>query len=147
MPGSSCRVRKAARPLRGIVGPAQHRQQILDVGGLEELEAAVLHEGDLAAPELDLENVAVAGGPEQHRLPAQRHVGLAAPQHLAADTLRLRLQVLDGHEPGPRSFAAARQQVLAVLARRLGHHGVGDVEHLLGGAVVLRQSDHLGPRL
>ncbi len=37
--------------------------------------------------------------------------------------------------------------MLAVLARRLGHHRIGGIENLLRGAVVLRQRDHLGARL
>src|SRR6185437_1414272 len=72
-----------------IVRPAQHAEQVLDVAGLEELQAAVLHEGNLTPPELDLEDVAVARGAEEHRLLAQRDAGLAALEHFAADTLRL----------------------------------------------------------
>ena len=60
-----------------IVGPAQHRQQILDVRGLEELEAAVFHERDLALRELDFEHVAVRAGAEQHGLPLERNAGFA----------------------------------------------------------------------
>src|SRR6185437_3166525 len=72
-----------------IVGPAQYGEQILDVAGLEKLEAAVFHERNLSSPELDLEDVAVARGAEEHGLLAQRDAGFAALQHLAADTLRL----------------------------------------------------------
>src|SRR6185312_15488932 len=103
----------------------------------EELQAAVLHERDLTSPELDLQQVAVAGRAKEHGLLAQRHAGLAAPQYLAADTLRLRLQVLHRDETGPWSLAAGGEQMLPMLARCLAHHGVGNVEHLLGGAVVL----------
>src|SRR5439155_7199089 len=57
---------------------------------------------------------------------------------------RLRLQLVNRDEARPRALTAYRQQVLAMLSRRLGHERVGDVEHLLGGAVVLRQRDQFG---
>ena len=81
---------------------------------------------------------------EQHRLAFERHVRLAAPEHLGADVFRLRLQLVHGDDARPRALTAHRQQVLAVLPRRLGHDRVGDIEHLLGRAVVLRQRDHFG---
>jgi hypothetical protein len=45
--------------------------------GLEEFEAAIFDEGNIAPAEFDLERVAVMRGAEQHRLPAQRDAGLA----------------------------------------------------------------------
>ena len=51
---------KAGQPVARVVRPAQQRQHVLDVRGLEELEAAVLHEGNVAAGELELELRAVA---------------------------------------------------------------------------------------
>src|SRR5256886_11744216 len=74
----------------------------------------------------------------------ERHVRLAAPEHLLAHVLRLRLQLVHRDDARPRALTAYRQQVLAMLPRRLGHDRVGDVEHLLGRAVVLRQRDHFG---
>ena len=38
-----------------VFGPAQHAQQVLHMRRLEELEPAVLHERDVAPPQLDLE--------------------------------------------------------------------------------------------
>ena len=55
-----------------VVGPAQHRKQVLDVRGLEELETAVLHERDVAAHQLELEQVAVVRGAKEHGLAPQR---------------------------------------------------------------------------
>ena len=52
----------------GVVGQAEQADQILHVGGLEEPQPAVLHVGDAAARELELEQVAVVRGPDQHRL-------------------------------------------------------------------------------
>ena len=62
---------KARHAVARILDPAQHRQQVFDVRGLEELEAAVFHERNVAPDELDLEHVAVMGAAEQHRVAAQ----------------------------------------------------------------------------
>ena len=55
-----------------VLDEAQQRQQILDVRGVEELQAAELDEGDVAAGQLDLERSAMVRGPEQDRLLLQR---------------------------------------------------------------------------
>ena len=51
-----------------VVEQPQQRQQVLHVGGLEEAQPAVLHVRHVAAGELELEQVGVPGGPEQHGL-------------------------------------------------------------------------------
>ena len=51
-----------------VLGEAQHREHVLDVRGVEELQAAELHERDVAPRQLDLERAAVVRGAEQHRL-------------------------------------------------------------------------------
>ena len=140
----NCSTRNAGELVVRIVGPAQHRQQILDVRGLEELEAAVFHERNLALRELDFEHVAVRAGAEQHRLALERNAGLARGEHARADELRLRRQIVDRHQLGARALAAHRQQVLAVLARRIRHERIGRIENALAGAEVLRQRDDLG---
>src|SRR5579864_2839777 len=83
----------------GVVRPAQHAEDVLDVARLEKLQTAVLGERKLALAELDFQDVAVARAAKQDRLPSQRHVRLAAPQDLAADVLRLRLELIDRHQP------------------------------------------------
>ncbi len=114
-----------------IVGPAQHRQQVLDVRRLEEAQAAIFDERNLAARQLDFQQVAVAAAAEQHRLALQRHVRLAPPQHFIADRLGLRGQIIHGHQPRPLARTARGQQVLAELARRIGHQRIGGIQHLL----------------
>ena len=52
----------------GVVQQPQQRHEVLDVGGLKELQAAVLHVGDVAPGELELEEVGVVRRAEQHRL-------------------------------------------------------------------------------
>ena len=59
---------KARHTVGGVFGPAQDRQHILDVRGLDKLEAAEFDEGDVAAGELDLEHGAVVRGAKEHRL-------------------------------------------------------------------------------
>ena len=60
-----------------VGGEAQHREHVLDVRRLEELQAAVLDEGDVAPRQLELERGAVLGRAEQHRLALQHEPGLA----------------------------------------------------------------------
>ena len=47
------------------------------MGGLEVAQAAVLDERDLAASQLELQQVAVVRGAHQHRLAAKIHLALA----------------------------------------------------------------------
>ncbi len=63
---------EAGDPVARILGEAQHRQHVLDVGGVEEFQAAIFDEGDVAAGELDLELGRVMGGAEEHRLRLQQ---------------------------------------------------------------------------
>jgi hypothetical protein len=68
-----------------VLGPAQQRQHVLDVGGLEELEPAVLHERDIAPRQLQLQARAVRRGAKQHRLLLEPQPFLAARQHAVDD--------------------------------------------------------------
>ena len=72
-----------------VFGEAQHRQHVLDMGGVEELQAAELDERDVAARQLDLQRPAVMRGAEQHGLRLERGAGLALLQHRLADVVRL----------------------------------------------------------
>jgi hypothetical protein len=83
-----------------VLRPAQNRQHVLDMGRLEEFEAAIFDEGNIAPAELDLEEVAVMRGAEQHRLPAQRDAGLAVVEHAVGDIPGLPRLVLDIGQEG-----------------------------------------------
>ena len=72
---------KAGHLVARVLHEAQQRQQILDVRGIEELEAAEFDEGDVAAGQLDLERAAVARRPEQHGLLFQLRAALPVLQH------------------------------------------------------------------
>ena len=51
-----------------IGGEAEHGEHVLDVRGVEKLEAAVLDERNVAPRQLELERVAVLGAAKEHRL-------------------------------------------------------------------------------
>ena len=72
-----------------ILDEAQQRQQILDVRGVEELQAAELDEGDVAAGQFQLQRSAMVRGAEQDRLLLQRGPAFAVLQHALDDVARL----------------------------------------------------------
>ena len=72
---------KAGDPVARIFRPAQERQHILDVRGLEKLQAAEFHERNVAAGQFHFERPGVMRGAEQHRLRLERDPLLAAFQH------------------------------------------------------------------
>ena len=50
---------KSGHAIARVLDEAQAREHVLDMGGLEELEAAEFHERDVAPGQLDLERAAV----------------------------------------------------------------------------------------
>ena len=52
------------------------------MGGIEEAQAAVLHVGNAAPGQLDLQQVAVVRAAKEHRLALERHPHLALSEHL-----------------------------------------------------------------
>ena len=126
-----------------VVGPAQHREQVLDVRRLQELETAVLHERYVAAHELELEHVAVVRVPEQHRLATQLDAAFARLEHALDHVVGLCLVVEHRDVARPRPGAARAAQELAELPAALGHQRVGRIEHGLAGAVVFLERDDM----
>jgi hypothetical protein len=88
-----------------VFGPAQDSEKVLDVGRLDEFEAAELHEGDVAAVQLDLQHGAVTRGAEQDRLLLERNAGLAVFENRGGDVIDLRRVIENRHQ---RRLAAAR---------------------------------------
>ena len=84
----------------GVLRPAQQAEHVLHVGGLEEAQAAVLHEGDLAPRELHLEGVAVMGRAEEHGLAPQVDACLPMGQHPLHHVVDLPGLVRHRHEIG-----------------------------------------------
>src|SRR5215216_5304540 len=68
-----------------IFDEPQQRQHVLDVGGVEELQSAILHERDVPARQFDFKWTAVAGCPEQNGLLLEDRTGLAVLQDALDD--------------------------------------------------------------
>ena len=132
-----------------VVEDAQQREEVLHVGRFEEPQAAVLHVGDVAAGELELEEVGVPRGPEQHRLVAQVDALVAVGEHRVADGGGLRGLVVAGAHERAAGARAGRHQHLArrVAGRGRGHDGVGDGDDRWRRAVVDGQRDDGGARV
>jgi len=81
-----------------VLSPAKNADQILHVRRFEKLEAAVFHERDVAAAELDFEQVGVMGSTHQDGLVVQGDPGLSMLQHPFYYMVGLRLLILRGHE-------------------------------------------------
>src|SRR5882762_2170037 len=81
-----------------ILGPTQDAHDVLHMRRFEKLEAAVFHERDVAATELDFEQVGVMGRTHQDGLVVQGDPGLSVLQHPFYYMVGLRLLILRGHE-------------------------------------------------
>ena len=104
-PGQKLQDAKRGERIPRIVRPAQHRQQVFDVRRLEELQAAVLHKRNPARAQAPLREYRC--GLRRETAPpgaCSAHVRFAPPQHLAADVLGLRGQIV-----APSPGAAARR--------------------------------------
>ena len=112
------------------------------MGRLQKAQPPVLHEGDVAAAELHLQQIAVVGGPEEHRLLAQRHAGLAPLEDAPDDVIDLGDLVRHRDQPRPLSAGAGGEQLLGVALGGQSDDGVGRVEDRLGRAVVLLERVH-----
>ena len=83
MPGSSGSKRWPGDHVAGVFGQAEKGHQVLDVGRLDELQAAVLVEGDVRPGQLGFQQHAVVRGAEQHGLTPQVDARLAMFEDLA----------------------------------------------------------------
>ena len=131
----------------GIVGPAQHREQVLDVRGLQESQSAELDVGDVGPHQLDLEPVAVVRTAKQHCLAPQQRARLAALQHTLHDIVRLLAVVQHGDEPRPCAAAARCSERLPVPAIGARDQGICRIQQRLAGTVIALQCDHGRARL
>ena len=146
------RVDDAQQALRvvGVHEDGEVGDEVADLGALVELGPADDLVGDRVAPELLLEHAALrVGAVEDGHLVRPvgplGALGLALEQllHLAGDELGLGALVVDLHDLDERALAPRGPQVLALALAVVGDHGVGRVEDLLRGAVVLLQADDL----
>ena len=131
-----------------VLRPAQDGEDVLDVAGFQELQAAELDEGDVPPGELDLELARVVRGAEQDRLVAQFHARFPVGQDALDHELDLRGLVRHHGEERP---AAARSRlvnrVLGEALAGLGDDAVAGFQDGLGRPVVLFEAHHLGRRI
>ena len=111
---------------------------------LDEPQAAVLVEGDVAAGELHLERHGVVLRAEEHGLLLEQRALLAVLEDALAEPLRLLVLVAAGDEHGPAAVRALGPQVLVAALGGLGDERVGGGEDRRRAAVVLREGDDLG---
>ena len=128
-------------PLQGqlvarVVGEAQVGEHVLDVGLLEEADAAAHHEGDAPARQLELDLHGVVVRPVEDGDLPEREALVAQLEHPLGDEGGLLLDVAAGHEPGQRPGGADAAQLLLELLEVVLDGGVGQVEDLGRGAVV-----------
>jgi hypothetical protein len=76
-------------PAARVIGQPEKSHQILDVGGFDELQTAVLVKRDVRPGQLSFQEDAVMRGPKQDGLPPQIDARLAVFENLADDVLGL----------------------------------------------------------
>src|SRR4029453_5637412 len=128
----------------GVLEDPPQRHGVLDVGRLQELQAAVFDARDVAASQLDLQEVAVVRGPEQHGLSAQRCPSLAMLEHLATDLVALLGLVETRLKGGTHGAGPLGPQGLLVAMGSEGDGGIRGVEDGLRGAIVLFETNDGG---
>ena len=87
--GQQLQQAKAGDAVARVFDEAQQRQHVLDVRGIEELQAAELDERNVAAGELDLQRAAMARTCGTAPPAASAACRLAVRQHLLDDVARL----------------------------------------------------------
>ena len=137
---------KACDPVARVLDETQQREQILDVRGVEELQAAELHEGDVAPGQLDFERGAVVRRPEEHRLLLQACADLPVFQHALDDVAGLVGLVAHAYQPRTLGRLAVRPEVLGEALCGELDYAVGGSENRLGRTVVAIERDDLGRR-
>ena len=127
-----------------VLGQAQQRQQVLDVGRFDELQAAVLDERQAVLRQLAFQQDAVMRRAEQHRLLGQRNPAPLMIEDPADDERDLLVLVLASDQLGRRAGGARRPEILGVPLAGVGDHAVGRLQNRLRAAVVLFQRDDPG---
>ena len=128
----------------GIVDDAQIRQHVLDLGPVEELHAADDLIGYAAALEGIFQRVGLGVHAVEHRVIPPVQPAVIVHHHLAHHKVGLVALVEIGLDEHLVPRAVAGPQGLALTALIVADHGVGRVQNVLGGAVVLLQPDHPG---
>ena len=130
----------------GVVVPvgdqAQVGQRVLDLGALEEPQAAIHAVGDAGGQQRLFEDSGLRVGPVQHR----RLVAPMSACQIFADSVddevRFVVFVERGIERDRVPGLAFGPQVFPQPHRIVGNDGIGGVQYVAGGAVILLQADH-----
>jgi len=110
---------KPRDPIARVLSEAQHGQQILDVGSLEEFEPTKLDEWDVPPRQFDLEQPAMMRCPEQDRLLLQRQAGFAVFEDAFDDISGLILFIANRNELRQLATGAVRPEVFCIALARL----------------------------
>ena len=125
-----------------VLEDAEKRQDVFDVGSLEEFESAPLLERNLPIGELDLEvGRHVAGAKENGDL-AQRCAFLVQLQNSIDDELRLLLLVAGGDEPRRLTTSPLRPEVLRKSLGSARYERIGDAQDRLRRPIILLERNH-----
>src|ERR1700756_2113558 len=80
---------ESSDPIAWVLHEPQQCEYVLDVRGVKKLQAAELHEWNVAARELDLQRPAVRRGAEEHRLLLEEGPFLSAFEDTLDNVTRL----------------------------------------------------------
>ena len=127
-----------------IFGKAQQRQHVLDMGGIEEFQAAEFHEGDVAPGEFDLQRPGMRWRCGTARPAASTACRLAVLQHALDDIARLVGLVAQRDEQGFCAGSPVGPEVLGETFAGEIDDAVGRGKDRLGRAVVAIERDDVG---
>ena len=130
----------------GVGEHAQMRQHVLHVRGLDEPEAAPLHERQVVFAQFDFQVEGVEARPEQHRDFRQRDALLAELENLLRHETRLVTLAVRLDQHGLHARILLGEQVLGIALPGLHDDFVGQVENGLRAAVVFFELDDAGAR-
>ena len=106
---------KPAHFVERVFQDSEERQQVLDVGRLDELEATVFHKRNVAASQLDFQQIAVMAGAKKNRLLSQGDALFALVQYFFANDISLLGLIQAGDQPGQRTGGALAPQAFGVF--------------------------------
>src|SRR5712671_1958893 len=119
----------------------QQSQDVSDVRGIEELEAAELDERNIPPRQLDFEGSTVMRGAEEDRLLLQRRSALTVLEHAIRDVASLIGFVAHADELRSRSGVSIGPEVLGEALSPQTDHAVCRREDRLGRAIVALKRD------
>ena len=109
--------------------------------GFDELQPAVLVEGNVGPGQLGFQEDAVMRRPKEHGLPPQIDARLAVLQNLADNVHGLIGVVLAVDQPRPLAVGPLGPEILGVSLLGQSDHAVGGFENRLRAAVILFERD------